>query len=163
MNETFQTPEFWVAIGFLILLAIVFKTALKSITTHLDGRANKIQETLDEAEKLREEAQHLLADYQRKQREASKEVEAIIADARSKTETMISESEEVLQKSIERREQLAKEKIVQAEADAISAVRNYAIDIAIEASEKLMITKLGQNRSDSLIDKSIEELAKKFH
>ena len=163
MNEAMQTPEFWVAIGFLVLLALIFKPALKAITTHLDERANKIRKTLDEAEKLREEAQHLLADYQRKQREASKEIEEIIADARSKTEIMIAESEEMLQKSIERREKITKEKLVQAEAEAILAVRNYAIDVAIEASEKLMINNLGQNRSGILIDKSIKELAHKFN
>ncbi|MBB44191.1 MAG: F0F1 ATP synthase subunit B [Rhodospirillaceae bacterium] len=163
MNETLNTPEFWVAVGFLILLAIIFKSAFKAITTHLDERAKRIQETLDEAEKLREEAQRLLADYQRKQREASKEIEAIIADARSKSETMISDSEKMLQKSMERREQIAKEKITQMEADAILAVRNYAIDIAIEVSKKVMITKLGKNQSDYLIDKSIDEISQKFH
>ncbi|MEC8621958.1 MAG: F0F1 ATP synthase subunit B, partial [Pseudomonadota bacterium] len=68
-----NTPEFWVAVGFLILLAVLLKPAKKIIIESLDSRAEKIRSSLDEAEKLREEAQHVLADYQRKQREAAKE------------------------------------------------------------------------------------------
>ncbi|MEK9930755.1 MAG: F0F1 ATP synthase subunit B, partial [Rhodospirillaceae bacterium] len=88
-----NTPEFWVAVGFLILLAVLVKPAKKMIITSLDSRADKIRSSLDEAEKLREEAQHLLADYQRKQREAAKEIEALVANARSQTESMRSEAE----------------------------------------------------------------------
>ena len=153
-----NTPEFWVAIGFLILLAVLVKPAKKMIITSLDSRADKIRSSLDEAEKLREEAQHLLADYQRKQREAAKEIEALVANARSQTESMRSEAEHSLKNTLARREQLAHEKISQAEADAIAEVRNLAVDMAIKASSELLERRLGQKESQKLIDTAIKEL-----
>ncbi|MEK9692485.1 MAG: F0F1 ATP synthase subunit B [Rhodospirillaceae bacterium] len=153
-----NTPEFWVAVGFLILLAVLVKPAKKMIITSLDSRADKIRSSLDEAEKLREEAQHLLADYQRKQREAAKEIEALVANARSQTESMRSEAEYSLKNTLARREQLAHEKISQAEADAIAEVRNLAVDMAIKASSELLARRLGQKESQKLIDTAIKEL-----
>ena len=153
-----NTPEFWVAVGFLILLAVLFKPAKKMITESLDSRAEKIRSSLDKAEKLREEAQHVLADYQRKQREAAKEIEGLVANARSQAETMRSEAENSLKNTLARREQLAHEKIKQAEADAIVEVRNLAVDMAIKASGELLERRLGQKQSQELIETAIKEL-----
>ena len=153
-----NTPEFWVAVGFLILLAVLVKPAKKMIITSLDSRADKIRSSLDEAEKLREEAQHLLADYQRKQREAAKEIEALVANARSQTESMRSEAEHSLKNTLARREQLAHEKIAQAEADAVAEVRNLAVDMAIKASSEILERRLEQKESQKLIDTAIKEL-----
>ena len=153
-----NTPEFWVAAGFLILLAVLLKPAKKMITASLDSRAEKIRSSLDEAEKLREEAQHVLADYQRKQREAAKEIEGLVANARSQAETMRSEAENSLKNTLARREQLAHEKINQAEADAIVEVRNLAVDMAIKASGELLERRLGQKQSQELIETAIKEL-----
>ena len=153
-----NTPEFWVAVGFLILLAVLFKSAKRMIITSLDSRADKIRSSLDEAEKLREEAQHLLADYQRKQREAAEEIEALVANARSQTENMRSEAEHSLKNTLARREQLAREKISQAEADAIAEVRNIAVDMAIKASGELLERRLGLKESQELIEVAIKEL-----
>ncbi len=153
-----NTPEFWVAVGFLILLAVLFKPAKKMITESLDSRAEKIRSSLDKAEKLREEAQHVLADYQRKQREAAKEIEGLVANARSQAETMRSEAENSLKNTLARREQLAHEKINQAEADAIVEVRNLAVDMAIKASGELLERRLGQKQSQELIETAIKEL-----
>ena len=153
-----NTPEFWVAVGFLILLAVLFKSAKRMIVTSLDSRADKIRSSLDEAEKLREEAQHLLADYQRKQREAAEEIEALVANARSQTENMRSEAEHSLKNTLARREQLAREKISQAEADAIAEVRNIAVDMAIKASGELLERRLGLKESQELIEVAIKEL-----
>ena len=87
------TPEFWVAVGFLIFLGIVIRPAVRGVTGALDGRAERIKTSLDEARALYEEAQHLLADYQRKQREAAREVDDIVAHARTEAERMVKESE----------------------------------------------------------------------
>ena len=153
-----NTPEFWVAVGFLILLAVLFKPAKKMITASLDSRAEKIRSSLDEAEKLREEAQHVLADYQRKQREAAKEIEGLVANARSQAETMRSEAENSLKNTLARREQLAHEKISRAEADAIVEVRNLAVDMAIKASGEFLERRRGQKQSQELIETAIKEL-----
>ena len=128
------------------------------ITASLDSRAEKIRSSLDEAEKLREEAQHVLADYQRKQREAAKEIEGLVANARSQAETMRSEAENSLKHTLARREQLAHEKISRAEADAIVEVRNLAVDMAIKASGELLERRRGQKHSQELIETAIKEL-----
>ena len=153
-----NTPEFWVAVGFLILLAVLFKPAKKMIIASLDSRAEKIRSSLDEAEKLREEAQHVLADYQRKQREAAKEIEGLVANARSQAETMRCEAENSVKNALARREQVALEKISQKEADAIAEVRNLAVDMAIKASGELLERRLGQKQSQELIETAIREL-----
>ena len=153
-----NTPEFWVAVGFLILLAVLFKPAKKMIIASLDSRAEKIRSSLDEAEKLREEAQHVLADYQRKQREAAKEIEGLVANARSQAETMRCEAENSVKNALAHREQVALEKISQKEADAIAEVRNLAVDMAIKASGELLERRLGQKQSQELIETAIREL-----
>ena len=153
-----NTPEFWVAVGFLILLAVLLKPAKKIIIGSLDSRAEKIRSSLDEAEKLREEAQHVLADYQRKQREAAKEIEGLVANARSQAETMRCEAENSVKNALARREQVALEKISQKEADAIAEVRNLAVDMAIKASGELLERRLGQRQSQELIETAIREL-----
>ena len=153
-----NTPEFWVAVGFLILLAVLFKPVKKIIIASLDSRAEKIRSSLDEAEKLREEAQHVLADYQRKQREAAKEIEGLVANARSQAEAMRREAENSVKNALARREQVALEKISQKEADAIAEVRNLAVDMAIKASGELLERRLGQKQSQELIETAIREL-----
>ena len=153
-----NTPEFWVAVGFLILLAVLFKPAKKMVIASLDSRAEKIRSSLDDAEKLREEAQHVLADYQRKQREAAKEIEGLVANARSQAETMRCEAENSVKNALARREQVALEKISQKEADAIAEVRNLAVDMAIKASGELLERRLGQKQSQELIETAIREL-----
>lgn len=153
-----NTPEFWVAVGFLILLAVLFKPAKKMIIASLDSRAEKIRSSLDEAEKLREEAQHVLADYQRKQREAAREIEGLVANARSQAETMRCEAENSVKNALARREQVALEKISQKEADAVAEVRNLAVDMAIKASGELLERRLGQKQSRELIETAIKEL-----
>ena len=153
-----NTPEFWVAVGFLILLAVLLKPAKKIIIESLDSRAEKIRSSLDEAEKLREEAQHVLADYQRKQREAAKEIEGLVANARSQAETMRCEAEDSVKNALARREQVALEKISQKEADAIAEVRNLAVDMAVKASGEFLERRLGQKQSQELIETAIKEL-----
>lgn len=153
-----NTPEFWVAVGFLILFAVLFKPAKQMIIASLDSRAEKIRSSLDEAEKLREEAQHVLADYQRKQREAAKEIEGLVANARSQAETMRCEAEDSVKNALARREQVALEKISQKEADAIAEVRNLAVDMAVKASGEFLERRLGQKQSQELIETAIKEL-----
>ncbi|MBK19855.1 MAG: F0F1 ATP synthase subunit B [Rhodospirillaceae bacterium] len=158
-----QTPEFWVAAGFLLLIAILAKPAWKAITTSLDDRADKIKASLDEAASLREEVQHLLADYQRKQREATREVDEMLANAQAEAERTAQEAAEALEESLKRREQLAMDKISQAEADAMQAVRNTAIDVAVAATQRILNEKLDDAAAAQLIDNAIAELPGKLH
>ena len=157
------TPEFWVAIGFVILIAAIAKPAFRTVASGLDARAERIRTSLDEAAQLREEAQHLLADYQRKQRDASKEIDELLASARAEAERSSENAKAALEDSLKRREQLAMDKIAQAEADAFQAVRNTAVDVAIAATRALLASKLDSATNAGLIDNAIAELPQKLH
>ena len=156
-------PTLWVAVGFFIFVAAVFKVAKKTITGALDGRAEDIRNSLDQAAGLREEAQQLLAEYQRKQRDAVKETEKMRAHARAEAERMAKEGAEKLEEALKRREQLAVEKIAQAETDAIREVRAISVDVAVAATRSLIASNMDAGKSGAMVDEAISDLSKKLH
>lgn len=158
-----QTPEFWVAVGFIILVLVIAKPSYRAAVGSLDTRAQRIRTSLDEAAHLREEAQHLLAEYQRKQRDAAKEIDELLASARAEAERASANAKTALEEAVKRREQLAVDKIAQAEADALQAVRNTAVDVAIAATRNLLASKRESAGITGLIDKAIAELPQKLH
>ena len=158
-----HTPEFWVAIGFILLVLAIAKKSWVAIKAGLDSRAERIRASLDDATKLREEAQHLLAEYQRKQRDAAKEIDGLLAAARAEAERSSVNAAGALEDLVKRREQIAIDKITQAEADAIQAVRNTTVDVAIAAARKLLNDKLTTTTASGLVDKAIAELPQKLH
>ncbi len=158
-----HTPEFWVAVAFIGLVAAIAKPLYGVITGGLDSRAEKIRNSLDEAKQLHEEAQRLLAEYQRKQRNAAKECDEIIAHAETEARRFAEDAAAKLEASLKRREQLAIDKIAQAEAEAIQDVRNVTVDIAISATRKLLAQRMGEAAGGRLIDDAIAELPAKLH
>ncbi|MDJ0893645.1 MAG: F0F1 ATP synthase subunit B [Alphaproteobacteria bacterium] len=159
----FATPEFWVFVAFVIFVGAIAKPVWKALTTSLDDRSAAIQAELDEAQKLREEAQHLLAEYQRKQRDAVGEAEAIIQHAQEEAERFTAKAGEDLQAALARREQQAKDRIAHAEAQATAEVRSAAVDLAVAAAGKLLTEQLDAQKSDELVDAAIKELPDKLH
>lgn len=159
----FSDPTFWVAIAFACFVLLVFKPLSKFAASALDSRAEKIKEELDEAEKLRNEAQDLLAQYQRKQRDASKEAEEIIQHAKDEAERMDREGRARLSAALERREKLAMDRIQLAEQQAVERVRNQAIAVAISAAESVLADNLAKDKADALINNSIAGLSDKLH
>ncbi len=156
-------PTLWVAVGFVILVAAVFKPASKALTGMLDGRADAIRKSLDEAASLREEAQQLLAEYQRKQRDAVRETEDMLVRAREEASRISREGSEKLEEALKRREQLALEKIAQAEADALREVRSISVEVAIAATRELIAGKLDESKAGALVDESISALSARLH
>jgi F-type H+-transporting ATPase subunit b len=163
MSELLHTAEFWVFVAFVILVALTFKKVRTALTGGLDARAARIKAHLDEAEKLREDAQSLLAEYQRKQRAASEEAEGIVAQAKNEAQRMREQAQTELEHALNRREQQALDKIAQAEAEALSAVRNQAVDLAVAASARLIADNLDEKRAARLVDDAIKELPDKLH
>lgn len=154
-----QDPAFWVALGFIGFFGILLYFKLPAIIgKQLDDRADRIRTELDEAEKLREDAQALFAEYQRRQREAMATAEEIVAKAREDAEIIRKDSEAELQATLTRRGQLAEAKIAQAEEKALAEVQNIAVDVAISAAAKLMGDKLNDDQSNALVDQSIKDL-----
>jgi F-type H+-transporting ATPase subunit b len=157
-----ESPEFWVAVGFVLLVASIARPVARGIGSSLDGRADKIRATLQEAEKLREDAERLLGEYERKARDAMRESEEIVAQARATAERMAADAEAALATTLKRREQMAIEKIAQAEAEALQEVRSAAVDIAVAAARRLIGERLGAERASALIDQAIREVPSKL-
>ena len=128
-----------------------------------DALAAKVKTSLDEATQLREEAQHLLAEYQRKQRDAVKEMEEMLVRARDEAKHLAEEAQQNLEATLARREEMARDKIAQAEAEAIREVRDVAIDVALAAARKMITDGLDETRANQLLDAAIAELPGKVH
>ena len=159
-----QTPEFWVAVSFVGFVGLLLKYKVPGlIGKALDQRADTIRTELDDARRLRMEAQALLEDYRRKHGEAQQEADAIVAAARKEAETIAAETRKGLGESLERRTRLAEEKIARAEAQAVADVRAAAVDAAVAAAEKLIGARLSPQSGGSLIDQSIADLGRKLN
>lgn len=154
----FSDPSFWVGLAFVLVVGFLAKPIMRGVSASLDGRADKIRTQIDEARKLREEAQSLLAEYQRKQRDALAEAESIVAQAKEEAVRLQAQAEKDLEHSIERRKAQALERIAQSEAQALASVRNTAVDVAIAAAEKLVQDQMSGDRQAALVDQSIQDL-----
>ncbi len=159
----FSTPEFWVAVGFAIFIALTAKPIGKLIVGALDERAAKIKAGLERATQLREEAQDLLAQYQRKHRDALKEAEAIVEHAKAEAERLSAQAQADLETALKRREQLALQHIAQEEARALAEVRAAAVDLAVQVAGRLIAERIDAARSDALIDDAIKQLPGKLN
>ncbi|GMV62471.1 MAG: hypothetical protein AMXMBFR74_16390 [Parvibaculum sp.] len=160
----FATAEFWILACLIAFFAILgyFKVH-RTIAGSLDKRAADIAAELDEARRLREEAQQLLASYQRKQREAMKEAEDIISQAKAEAEQLAKETRANMEAQVERRTKLAEDKIAQAETQAVNDVRSAAAEVAIGAARRVIAEKVDAGADAKLIEKSIADLASKLH
>lgn len=155
---------FWVAVSFVLFFAILAYLKVPSkITEALDGRANRIRNELDEARRLREEAQGLLATYQRKRQDAEKEAQEIVTQAKSEAEVASKRAQDALEARIERRLKSVEEKIAQAEADAIRDVRNTAASLAVNAARRVIAGELDDKARGKLVTDSISGLKGRFH
>ena len=129
----------------------------------LDDRADAIKNELEDAQRLREEAQALLAEYQRKQRDAEKEAESIVEQAKAEAESLAEESKAKLAEMLERRTKLAEDKIAQAEVQALKDVRAASADLAVAAAQAIIAEQAKGDVAAGLIDGSIEELKSKLN
>ena len=163
MEEMLQEPHFWVEIGLAIFVIFAGPKIWRALTSFLDQRSMKIKADLDEAQKLKDEAQALLAEYQRKQRDALREAEEILSSAKTQAQREIMDAKANLDASLARREAAALEKIAQAEAHAMAEVRREAVDIASAATIQLLGRTLDDTKANALIDQSIAELNRKLH
>ena len=150
---------FWVGAAFVLFVGIlVYLKVPGMLTGALDERAKKISNDLDQARELREEAQVLLATYQRKQRDALKEAEEIIAHAKEEAMREAEQAEKKLEEAVARRQQAALNKIALAEAQAENEVRDTAIEIAIAAATAVVAQQVRGDRADALVDTAIQDL-----
>jgi F-type H+-transporting ATPase subunit b len=162
MDALIHDPTFWVAIAFVLFVIAVFKPIRGAMLGGLDTKIAEIRQEVEEAEKLCEEAQSLLANYQRQQRQALQDAENIVIRAREEAERHRADGEEAMKEMVRRQEEQARDKIAQAEAAAIQEVRAMSVELAMKAAEKLLTNRLTGAEGGQLIDQSIEEIPSKL-
>lgn len=161
--ELLKEYEVWVAIGLLTLIVVFLVLRVPGkVSKLLDDRANAIAKELEEAKRLREEAAAVLAGYVSKAAQAEAEAAKIVADAKEEAERFAKETRAQLRQQIERRAQIAHDKIEQAETAALNEIRSLAADKAAAAAEKLIADRLDDAKIGTLIQASIQELPAKL-
>lgn len=155
---------FWATVALVIFLALVIYLKVPGmVTKSLDDRAERVRDELEEARKLREEAQGLLAEYQRKRKEAEQEAGEIVAAAKREAEALATDAARKTDEFVERRTQVAEQKIAQAEAQALADVRARAIEVAVTAAEQILADKVSGKVADDLVKSGIAEVKSRLN
>jgi F-type H+-transporting ATPase subunit b len=156
--------EFWVAVAFVIFLAgLGYLGVHRTIIKALDDRQARIKAELDDARRLKDEAQALLAQYQSKRQEAEREAEGIIAGATAEAERLAVEAKAKMEEFVARRTKLAETKIAQAEAQALADVRAVAADAAVAAAEKILTQTVKGKVAEDLLAQGLEDVKQKLN
>lgn len=153
----------WVSVATVIFLALVLRPLIRFVTQMLDKRTEQISEELERAMALREEAQVILAQYQKKQRESMKEAEEIIQKANLEARRITKEAEVNAEEALKKRMKLAMDKIEQAERHALQEVQGHVIDITIAAARKILAEKLDTNARNELLNQATQDIREKLH
>jgi F-type H+-transporting ATPase subunit b len=154
----------WATVALIIFLGIAAYIKVPGlIAKALDARAAKISNELEEARRLREEAQQLLGQYQRKRKEAEQEAADIVAAAKREAEMLAAEAHKRTEDYVARRAALAEQKIGQAEREAIGEVRASAVDIAVEAARALLAGKIDAKAGADLFNASMQDVKSKLN
>jgi F-type H+-transporting ATPase subunit b len=160
----FAEPEFWVAVAFVMLMAVfayfgIHRTALKT----LDNRSDRIKAELDDARRLKEEAAKLLAEYKARHATAEREAHDIIASAQAEAERIASEAKTKMEDFVTRRTRSAESKIALAEAQALADVRAAAAEAAVTAASTILSQSVKGQVADDLLTKGIAEVREKLN
>jgi len=159
-----RNTDFVALIAFLLFVAVLVYFKVPSLLGGmLDKRADGIKSELDEARALREEAQTILASYERKQKEAQDQVERIVVTAKEEAARSAEQAKDDLQKSIARRLAAAEDQIASAQSAAVKDVRDQAITIAVAAAREVMAKQMTAADTDKLIDDAISQVETKLH
>ena len=159
-----EDAAFWALVGLILFFAlIIYMKVPATVTAALDKRADTIRTELDQARKLREEAQALLAEYQRKARDAEAEVEEIIDQAKREADAFGVEAKRRVEDFVTSRTKMAEQKIAQAEAQAVHEVRSLSADVAIAASQRILAARARGATAEALIKRAIDDVKAKLH
>ncbi len=158
-----EDPTFWVLVASVIFVALVWSKARSAIGSGLDARIARIKDEIDEAERLKTEAQEMLAEAKRKQGEAEQQIADIGKQAAEEAALLSERMTKSLDEMLERREQQARDRIAQAEEQARKDIQEAATEVAVSAARKVIRESLGAEQSVQLVDAAIKELPEKLH
>jgi len=156
--------EFWVGVGLLIFLGIVIFAAKapRKIAEALDAQSAAIRANLDEAARIREEAQQLLATLKNERAAAERHAREMLSQAQEEARLLEADAKAKLAESLARRQQMAERKIATAEMQAAAEVKSAAADMAAQAAEAVLSQRLTGANTDPLVDAAIGQLATKL-
>ncbi len=163
MNPT-QWATLWVFLGLLVVLGImVYLKVPAMLVKALDDRATKIRTDLDEARRLREEAEALLKEYEKKRGQAESEAQQIVDQAKREAEALATESRARIEEYVVRRTKAVEARIAQAETQAVAEVRSRAIDVATAAAGRILAEEAKGKTGEELIERSIATVRKNLN
>ena len=159
-----QDSHFVVGISFFLFFGLLAYLGVhKFLAGALDQRADRIREELDEVRRLREEAQAVFAEFERKHREVDTQAGEIVAHAKVEAEQAAERAKADLAASIERRLRAADEQIAMAEDNAVREVRDRAVQVAIAAAAEVMASRMSDDKADALVEDAIESVGERLH
>ncbi len=152
---------FWVAVSFIIFVGVLFyfKVPQKIFVT-LDDSINEIKKNIEEAEKLKEEAKNILSDYEAKLDKSKVEIDVMIKNAQKESEANIIKINDQFHEIFENRKRMAEEKIKQMKLQATKDIKNYSIEVAIIALEKIIKNSIDKKKLDKIYISSVDEAKK---
>ncbi len=157
--ELLDNTYFWIALSFILFVFLAYKLGRKTVVSQLDAEIAEIRRKIDTAENLRVEAQEMLAQYQRKQRDAIQESERIIENARNHAAQMSQQAEKEIDDMIARREQMLSQRLLRVQENAIQDIHDSAADLAVRAAEVVIKQQMKDKHHKALVDESIENIA----
>jgi F-type H+-transporting ATPase subunit b len=156
-------PELWVGVGLLLFLGILYVAgAYRMMGGALDGKAAKIQADLDEAARLRADAEAMLADIRRQREESDAQARQMLKDATAEAKRLEAEAKVRLEEQIARRSELADRRIAVAEAQATADVKAAAAELAAKIAESMLAARLESSKSDPMIDRAIDQIGERL-
>ncbi|SLN36933.1 F0F1 ATP synthase subunit B [Roseisalinus antarcticus] len=156
--------DFVVLLAFILFIAVLIYFKVPGMLAKmLDERADGISKEIDEAKALREEAQSLLASYERKQKEVQEQADRIVENARAEASRAADQAKDDIKSSVARRLAAAEEQIESAQASAVRDVRNQAVNVAVAAARQVIADQMTASESNKLIDAAIDEADRKLH
>jgi F-type H+-transporting ATPase subunit b len=156
--------EAWVLIGLLIFLAIVIFVAKapKAVAGMLDAKTKAIRSDLDEAARIREEAERLLTELRAERAKAEQDAKTMLEQAQVQARQFEVDAKAKLEESLKRRQAMTERKIADAERRAMDDVRAAAADMAVQMAEQVLANRLSGTTSDPLVDRAIAQLGAKL-
>lgn len=159
-----RNTDFIVLLAFLLFVGVLLYFRVpREVGKLLDKRADGIRAELDEARGLREEAQSLLASYERKQKDVQTQADRIVSNAREEANRSAEQAKVDIAKSIQRRLTAAEEQIQSAQDKAVKEVRDQAVAVAVAAARQVIAEQMTAQRADKMIDESIQTVGAKLH
>ena len=152
---------FWVAVSFFLFVGVLlyFKVPQKIFTT-LDESINKIKKDIEEAEKLKEEAKNILSDYEARLDKSKVEIDLMIKNAQKESDANIIKTNDQFHKIFDNRKKMAEEKIKQMKLQATKDIKNYSVEVAIIALEKIIKNSIDKKKLDKIYVSSVNEAKK---